>query len=216
MSWRGSEGSCFPHCHQERRGEGETHQDSWSGRSHPPRDRSDWRRHRPTPGWCRCWSRTGKPQNSRMFVSSWKLWWWEWSRCSQCPSCPSDISASQSWSGWWWTHCCPPSLAGSHRRCEPADNTISQYGEASLWLVTDPPGSSHVSPVIDVEMVIAVHLEPLELQQELLHHGLRLEGDDAVLVPLVATLEDDAVHRLLDLGEKVALFALITDLMHLI
>ena len=73
-----------------------------------------------------------------------------------------------------------------------------------------------MSPVIDVEMVIAVHLEPLELQQELLHHGLRLEGDDAVLVPLVATLEDDAVHRLLDLGEKVALFALITDLMHLV
>ena len=54
-------------------------------------------------------------------------------------------------------------------------------------------------------MIIAVHLEPLELQQELLHHGLGLEGDDTVLVSLVATLEDNTVHRLLDLGEKVAL-----------
>ena len=54
-----------------------------------------------------------------------------------------------------------------------------------------------MSSVIDIKMIIAVHLESLELQQELLHHGLGLEGDDAVLVPLVATLEDDAVHRLL-------------------
>ena len=73
-----------------------------------------------------------------------------------------------------------------------------------------------MSPVIDIEMIIAVHLESLELQQELLHHGLRLEGDDAVLVSLVPTLQDDTVHRLLDLGEEVALFALVADLMHLI
>ena len=79
-----------------------------------------------------------------------------------------------------------------------------------------PPRSRYVSPVIDVEMVVAVHLEPLELQQELLHHGLRLEGDDAVLVPLVLAVQDHTVHGLLDLGEKVSLLALITELVHLI
>ena len=73
-----------------------------------------------------------------------------------------------------------------------------------------------MSSIIDIEMVVTVNVKSLELQQELLQDALGLEGDDAVLVPLVAALEDDAVHRLLDLGEKVALFALITDLMHLI
>ena len=73
-----------------------------------------------------------------------------------------------------------------------------------------------MSSVIDIKMIIAVHLESLELQQELLHHGLGLEGDDAVLVPLVLAVQDHSVHGLLDLGEKVSLLALITELVHLI
>ena len=51
--------------------------------------------------------------------------------------------------------------------------------------------------VIDIQVVVTVDVESLKLQQELLQDALRLEGDDAVLVPLVATLEDDAVRRLL-------------------
>ena len=51
-------------------------------------------------------------------------------------------------------------------------------------------------------MVVAVHLEPLELQQELLHHGLRLEGDDAVLVPFVLAVQDHTVHRPGDAGHE--------------
>ena len=44
-------------------------------------------------------------------------------------------------------------------------------------------------------MVVTVNVKSLELQQELLQDALGLEGDDAVLVPLVAALEDDTVHR---------------------
>ena len=82
--------------------------------------------------------------------------------------------------------------------------------------MTDPVGSGCVSSVEDVEVVVTIHVEPLELEEELLDDGLSLEGDDAVLVSLVPTLQDDTVHRLLDLGEEVALFALVADLMHLI
>ena len=54
-----------------------------------------------------------------------------------------------------------------------------------------------MSSIIDIEMVVTVDVKSLKLQQELLQDALGLEGDDAVLVPLVPTLEDDAVHRLL-------------------
>ena len=113
------------------------HLDSWSDPPRPPRVHSDWRRHRPGRDWYRCESRTGKPQSSRSSVSSWKLWWRGWSRCSQCPSCRSDIWASQSWSWWWWTRCCPPSWAGSHRRCGPASNFYLSISLFSLqtWFI---------------------------------------------------------------------------------
>ena len=52
-----------------------------------------------------------------------------------------------------------------------------------------------MSSIIDIEMVVTVNVKSLKLQQELLQDALGLEGDDAVLVPLVAALEDDAVHR---------------------
>ena len=70
--------------------------------------------------------------------------------------------------------------------------------------------------VIDIQVVVTVDVESLKLQQELLQDALRLEGDDAVLVPLVLAVQDHTVHGLLDLGEKVSLLALITELVHLI
>ena len=82
--------------------------------------------------------------------------------------------------------------------------------------MTDPVGSGCVSSVEDVEVVVTIHVESLELEEELLDDGLSLEGDDAVLVPLVLAVQDHTVHGLLDLGEKVSLLALITELVHLI
>ena len=81
---------------------------------------------------------------------------------------------------------------------------------------THPPGSGHVSSIIDVKMIIAVHLKTVKLQQELLDDRLGLEGDDAVLVPLVHALQHHPVHRPLDLGEEVSLSVLVADLVHLV
>ena len=71
-------------------------------------------------------------------------------------------------------------------------------------------------PIIDVEMVVAVHLESLKLEQELFHDGLCLEGDDAVLVPLIPAVQHRPVYRALDSGEEVAVSALVADLVHLV
>ena len=71
-------------------------------------------------------------------------------------------------------------------------------------------------PIVNIQVVIAVHLEPLKLQEELLEDGLCLEGDDAVLVPLVPALQHHPVYSPLDLGEKVSLPRLVADLVHLI
>ena len=82
--------------------------------------------------------------------------------------------------------------------------------------MTDPVGSGCVSSVEDVEVVVTIHVEPLELEEELLDDGLSLEGDDAVLVPLVPAVQHHAVHRPLDLGQEVALSVLVADLVHLV
>ena len=83
-------------------------------------------------------------------------------------------------------------------------------------VLTHPPGASYMSSIVDIEMVIAVHLEPVKLEQELLNDGLSLEGDDTVLVPLVVALQHHTVNCPLDLAEEVALPALVTDLVHLV
>ena len=70
--------------------------------------------------------------------------------------------------------------------------------------------------IIDIEMVVTVNVKSLKLQQELLQDALGLEGDDAVLVPLVPALQHHPVHSPLDLGEKVSLPRLVADLVHLI
>ena len=90
------------------------------------------------------------------------------------------------------------------------------FSVSRLSPLTHPPCSCYVGPVVDVEMIVAVHLKPLKLQQELLNDGFRLEGDDTVLVSLVLTVQDDSIHGLLNLGEKISLLALITELVHLI
>ena len=66
-------------------------------------------------------------------------------------------------------------------------------------------------PVVDVEVIIAVHLQPLELEEELLDDGLSLEGDDAVLVPLVPAVQHHAVHRAGEVGQVAALAARLAD-----
>ena len=73
-----------------------------------------------------------------------------------------------------------------------------------------------MSSIIDIEMVVTVNVKSLELQQELLQDALGLEGDDAVLVPLVPAVQHHAVHRPLDLGHEVALSVLVADLVHLV
>ena len=79
-----------------------------------------------------------------------------------------------------------------------------------------PVCTGGVSSVINVEVIVTVHVEPLKLQEELLEDGLSLEGDDAVLVPLVPALQHHPVHCPLYLGEEIPLPRLVTNLVHLI
>ena len=66
--------------------------------------------------------------------------------------------------------------------------------------------------VIDIQVVVTVDVESLKLQQELLQDALRLEGDDAVLVPLVLAVQHHPVHRPGDAGHEVTLPRLAADL----
>ena len=52
-----------------------------------------------------------------------------------------------------------------------------------------------MSSIIDIEMVVTVDVKSLKLQQKLLQDALGLEGNDAVLVPLVPAVQHHAVHR---------------------
>ena len=62
-----------------------------------------------------------------------------------------------------------------------------------------------MSSIIDIEMVVTVNVKSLKLQQELLQDALGLEGDDAVLVPLVPAVKHHPVHRPGDVGHEGAL-----------
>ena len=75
-----------------------------------------------------------------------------------------------------------------------------------------PVCPSSVSPIINVEMIVAVHVKPLKLQEELLKDGLCLEGDDAVLVPLVPALQHHPVHRPWNVGHEVPILVLAANL----
>ena len=75
-----------------------------------------------------------------------------------------------------------------------------------------PVCPSGVSSVIYVEVIVTVHVQPLKLQEELLEYGLCLEGDDAVLVPLVPTLQHHPVHRPWNVGHKVSFLVLAANL----
>ena len=66
--------------------------------------------------------------------------------------------------------------------------------------------------IIDIEMVVTVNVKSLKLQQELLQDALGLEGDDAVLVPLVPALQHHPVHRPWNVGHKVPLLVLAANL----
>ena len=68
-----------------------------------------------------------------------------------------------------------------------------------------------MSSVIDVKMIVAVHVEAVKLEQELLDDGVSLEGYDAVLVPLVVALQHHPVHRPGDGRHEVALLVLPAD-----
>ena len=59
--------------------------------------------------------------------------------------------------------------------------------------------------IIDIEMIVAVNVKSLKLQQELLQDALGLEGNDAVLVPLVPAVQHHPVHRPGDVGHKGSL-----------
>ena len=66
--------------------------------------------------------------------------------------------------------------------------------------------------IIDIEMDVTVNVKSLKLQQELLQDALGLEGDDAVLVPLVPTLQHHPVHRPWNVGHKVSFLVLAANL----
>ena len=69
-----------------------------------------------------------------------------------------------------------------------------------------------MSSIIDIEMVVTVNVKSLKLQQELLQDALGLEGDDAVLVPLVPAVQHHPVHRPGDVGHEGPLPGLAADL----
>ena len=81
-------------------------------------------------------------------------------------------------------------------------------------MITHSEGASGVGSVIDIEMVVTVDVESLKLEKELLKDALRLEGKDAVLVPLVLAIQHHAVHCPGDAGHKVPLPRLVADLPH--
>ena len=60
-------------------------------------------------------------------------------------------------------------------------------------------------------MVVAVDVKSLKLQQEFLQDALGLEGDHAVLVPLVPAVQHHAVHRAGEVGQVAALAARLAD-----
>ena len=66
--------------------------------------------------------------------------------------------------------------------------------------------------IIDVQVIIAIHLQSFKLEQKLLYDRFCLEGDDTVLVPLVPAVQHHAVHCLGDVGHEVAVLALRADL----
>ena len=69
-----------------------------------------------------------------------------------------------------------------------------------------------MSSIIDIEMVVTVNVKSLKLQQELLQDALGLEGDDAVLVPLVPAVKHHPVHRPGDVGHEGPLLRLTAHL----
>ena len=69
-----------------------------------------------------------------------------------------------------------------------------------------------MSSIIDIEVVVTVNVKSLELQQELLQDALGLEGDDAVLVPLVPAVQHNPVHRPGDAEHEVAFPCFAADL----
>ena len=66
--------------------------------------------------------------------------------------------------------------------------------------------------IIDIEMIVTVNVKSLKLQQELLQDALGLEGDDAVLVPLVPALQHHPVHGPWNVGHEVPLLVLAANL----
>ena len=69
-----------------------------------------------------------------------------------------------------------------------------------------------MSSIIDIEMVVTVDVKSLKLQQELLQDALGLEGDDAVLVPLVPAVQHHPVHCPGDVGHEGPLLRLAAHL----
>ena len=91
-------------------------------------------------------------------------------------------------------------------------SNLSQKNEETSKQYSYPVCTGGVGPVINVEVIVTVHVKPLKLQEELLEDGLSLEGDDAVLVPLVPALQHHPVHCPWDVGHKVSLLVLATNL----
>ena len=68
-----------------------------------------------------------------------------------------------------------------------------------------------MSSIIDVQMIMAVHVKSVKLEQELLYDGVSLEGDHTVLVPLIIALQHYTIHRPGDAGHEVTLLVLPAD-----
>lgn len=62
--------------------------------------------------------------------------------------------------------------------------------QRSLYLVA----ADGMGPIVYEKMVITVQLQEIEPQHEALQDGVRLEGDDAVQVPLVLRLQHCSIY----------------------
>ena len=61
---------------------------------------------------------------------------------------------------------------------------------------------------------MTVHVQTIKLEQELLQYRLSLEGDDAVLVPLVPAIQHRPVNCSGDPGQEATFLAVRADSPH--
>ena len=81
---------------------------------------------------------------------------------------------------------------------------------------TYPPSSCGVGTIINIQMVMAVHVKSVKLEEEFLQYGFGLEADNAVLIPFIPAVQNDTIHSFGNVGHKVSILTLRANLAHCI